>query len=83
MDWLALHFPDLGLELFQGTQTQQPTVLVEDNRVLLCNGAADQAGIRPGATLATARSIDSRLQHQQRQPTLEAQRLCALADALY
>lgn len=83
MEWLVLHFPALGLELFQGTDSQQPAVLVEDNRVCLCNDTAQQAGIRPGTTLATARSIANDLMHLQRQPDLETQRLEALADALY
>jgi len=87
MLWLALQFPRLGLEVWsQGEDlnaAERPIVLLEDNRVLLGNDAAQQAGIQPGATLATAHSIDGRLIHHEREIDREEKRLRFLADALY
>lgn len=87
MLWLALQFPRLGLEVWtQGdasNEVDRPLVLLEDNRVLLGNEAAVQAGIQPGATLATAHSIDGRLLHHERDVGREEKRLRFLADALY
>ncbi len=51
--------------------------------MLLGNDAAEQAGIQPGATLATAHSIDGRLMHYEREIGREEKRLRFLADALY
>ncbi len=89
MLWLALQFPRLGLEVWSqtdvlnGTSRDRPTVLLEDNRVLLVNDRAEAAGIQPGATLATAHSIESRLVHHEREIAREEKRLRFLADALY
>lgn len=97
MLWLALQFPRLGLEVWTDLgkspvkgpaedsteEADRPVVLLEDNRVLFGNSAAEQAGIQPGATLATAHSIDGRLIHYEREPIREEKRLCFLADALY
>ena len=89
MLWLALQFPRLGLEVWSqtdvlnGTSRDRPTVLLEDNRVLLVNDRAEETGIQPGATLATAHSIESRLVHHEREIAREEKRLRFLADSLY
>ena len=101
MLWLALQFPNLGLEVFDvpsegpgGTEKPEeiegiqgkataPTVLLEDNRVVARNAAAIQAGIQPGTTLATARSICADLNFLQRDEVRELERLRALAEILY
>jgi protein ImuB len=58
-------------------------VLVENNRVILRNAAAIQAGIGLGSTLATAHSIAVGLNHCNRDEGKEQQRLRFLAEALY
>ncbi len=82
--WLALQFPHLGLEVFTATQPEAPpTVLVSEQRVVVRNRAAATAGIAPGSTLATARSICAELRHHQRDAAAELDRLDRLAEALY
>lgn len=82
MLWLGLHFPDLGLEIFPVVHAH-PQVLAENNRVILRNAAAIQAGIGLGSTLATAHSIVADLGHCNRDAGKEQQRLRFLAEALY
>jgi protein ImuB len=60
-----------------------PTVLLEDNRVVLGNGRADEIGILPGCTLATAHSISADLVHFHRDEAREQARLEFLAEILY
>ena len=84
MLWLALQFPGLGLEIRETDQTgERPAVLLENNRVVLCNPAALAAGIAPGCSLATAHSIVPTLQHFQRDTSREQARLEFLAETLY
>lgn len=93
MLWLALHFPRLGLEVWQpawhgsadraGEADDAPAVLLEDNRVALCNGAALAAGILPGCSLATAHSIRPGLAHFHRDADREERRLRFLAETVY
>ena len=68
MLWLAIAFPRLPIEVFAeqipafrnlDASMTQPVVVLEDNRVSFCNAAADAAGIVPGASLATAHTINS------------------------
>lgn len=55
MLWLALHLPQLPLEIFtRGAPTRRPGVTVDGQRVLLGNAEAAAAGIEPGMSLATA-----------------------------
>lgn len=85
MLWLAVHFPRLPLEIFTARQ-QDPTqafIVLQDNRVAFLNEAAAQIGIVPGATLATAHSIQPALQHRHRDPAAELKRLHTLAETLY
>lgn len=88
MLWLALQFPHLGLEVWdQGRAAAEgaarPTVLIEQNRIVLCDESARMAGIQPGASLATAHSIASALVHFQRDAARERSRLMFLGQALY
>ncbi len=85
MLWLAVHFPRLPLEIFTAGQ-HDPTqvfIVLQDNRVAFLNDAAQQAGLVPGATLATAHSIQPQLQYRHREPATEMKRLRTLADTLY
>ena len=86
MLWLALHFPALGLEERLGTLDGKPceaAVLVEDNRVVQVNEQARQAEIAIGSTLATANSILPELNHFNRDPSAEHERLNWLAQMAY
>ena len=86
MLWLALHFPLLGLEERLGTlggSAAEPAVLVEDNRVVQVNEGARQAEIALGSTLATANSILPALNHFNRDPAAEHERLSRLAEMAY
>ena len=86
MLWFAVHFPRLGLEIFERRhpeETASPAVLVEDRRVRLANAEARRAGIVPGSTLATAHGVASRLTHFERDLPAELDRLHCLAEAAY
>ncbi len=85
--WLAIHLPYLGLELFHrraaDADPNQPTVLLDDNRVIVRNRAARQLRIAVGSSLATAHSISTDLTHYNRDIEGEQSRLHFLAQALY
>ncbi len=86
MLWLSLHFPTLALDIFSARLAEPAAtavVVLQDNRVYLRNAQARDQGIEPGSTLATAHSIAPQLKYCQRDNAAEAQRLRALADALY
>jgi len=89
MLWLGLHFPLLPLEIFAPAAAsevpadQPPTVVIENDRVMLANAAARRAGIVTGSTLATAHSIVPGLIHHRRNPERERERLTLLAETLY
>lgn len=85
--WLAIHLPYLGLELFHRRASvadpNKPTVLLDDNRIIVRNRAARQLRIAVGSSLATAHSISPDLTHYNRDPEGEQSRLDFLAQALY
>ncbi|NKB97822.1 MAG: hypothetical protein GKR90_04900 [Pseudomonadales bacterium] len=86
MLWLALHFPNLALEIYDrasGQHQQSPLVILDNNRVCHRNAAAANAGIEFGTTLATAHSICIQLLHQHKDPNAEQNRLHELANQLY
>lgn len=83
MLWLALHFPDLPLEvLVRGMESVPPLVVREGTTVLLASAAAQNAGIHPGMRLATASSLSDRLQVLPRNPAREERALRLLAGRL-
>lgn len=83
--WLALYFPALPLEVFrlQGPDDAQVQVVIDDKRISHINPAAENAGILPGCTLATAYSITSDLAYFDRNPEREQAHLLDLAHGLY
>lgn len=84
--WFGARFPALGIEVFERRQLAEaasPMVLMEDGRVLLTNAAAQAAGVRPGASLATALGIVGQLKHFERDVAEERKRLRQLAEAAY
>ncbi len=62
---------------------EPPMVLLQENRVVLGNAPARRAGIRAGATLATAHSITRDLLHFHRDESRELARLRFLGGAVY
>ena len=80
--WLAACFPALGFEIQDGlpaesavAEEERPAALLADNQVALANAAARHLGIKPGSTLATARSLVPELAHFQRDAPAERERL--------
>jgi protein ImuB len=80
--WLGLQFPDLGLEVHR-VDDDQPTVLLDDQRVVALNRSAAAVGILCDSTLATARSICADIQFFRRDRKRECERLQCLAEAMY
>ena len=88
MMWIALHLPDLSLQVAtRGLLPQIPVVITEaaGNRTLIraANPVARKAGIRPGMTAAAARAYAEELVLLPRAPAkereaLEKIALCAL-----
>ena len=88
MLWIALHLPDLSLQVAtRGLLPQIPVVITEaaGNRTLIraANTVAQDAGIRPGMTAAAARAYTDGLVLLPREPVkereaLEKIALCAL-----
>ena len=85
MLWLCVELPALRLEVCTRgvVDSEQPAVLVENNRVRHANSAASRHGILLGSSYATASSLCHRLRHFTRDPALERERLTFLAGALY
>ena len=88
--WLAACFADLGFEIQDGlpaesaaADEERPAVLLADHRVALANAPARRLGIRPGSTLATARSLVPELLHVQRDAQAERERLAWLGQVGY
>ena len=82
MLWLALHFPDLALQVFApspdaglfgvASPGQRPAVLA-------VNPAARQQGVMPGMAVSAARALAPDLILQTRNPRLEVQALAGIA----
>lgn len=78
--WLAVCLPALGLEMHRGVKNDaEPTVLLDNNRVVAADALARQAGIELGITLAMAHSIAPRLRHFPKDADGERKRLEWLA----
>lgn len=75
MLWLALHCPDLALEVFAGVSADRPTAVAEREGarepLVTCNEAAGAAGIGPGAPLGAAQAQVPGLQVLKRDPEAE------------
>ena len=86
MLWFGVHFPRLGLEIFERREldrTASPAVLVEGGQVRLANVPAHRAGIVAGSTLATAHGVASGLRHFERDLSMENRQLRRLAETAY
>jgi len=84
MLWVALCFPRLALEaLLRGRAPPEgaddPWAVAENRSVLVCNGAAAAAGVRPGSALAAAWALAPCLRVLPRDAAAEAGALEAVA----
>ncbi|HEX4986325.1 MAG TPA: DNA polymerase Y family protein [Burkholderiales bacterium] len=81
--WAALRLPDLPLQLFlRGSNLCGPAVAQESGnppRVVSCNEAAAQLGIRPGMTVSAARALTPHLHARARDVAKEARALAGIA----
>ena len=85
MLWLALSYPQLPLEVFdpECASNSRPVVVLEKNKIALCNAAAQKLNILPGSSLATAQAIQEELTYFDRDHFLEQKVLTSLATKLY
>ncbi|MEL0081546.1 MAG: DNA polymerase Y family protein, partial [Gammaproteobacteria bacterium] len=84
MLWLCLRFPRLPLEVFsEAAQSADATAVVDDQRILVCNRAAIDAGVTPGITPATAQALCGQLTVFVRDPGREADTLQRIAYSCY
>lgn len=86
MLWFGLHLPRLALEVCASPEAMArglPMVVTDAQQVICENEAAYAAGIRLGASLATARSLVPELLQHARDRAAEAQRLERLIVAMY
>lgn len=83
MRWLALHLPDLALEVFSRGHTPQhpqpPLAVAAGERLIVCNRAASACGIRPGLSEGAARALCAELRILPRRPANEQAALERLA----
>lgn len=83
MLWLALHFPQLPLEVFQRASALPAINVVSGGgsqpRVLIASSAAVQHGIHPGMSFSAAYALAPELNVLERNPSLETQTLESLA----
>lgn len=75
--WLALHLPCLSLEA--NAPLPSPSAVVDRNRILLGDAAAQQAGIRHGTSVAAAHAGASHPTLIARNPAQESAALQTLA----
>lgn len=60
--WLAIHLPELSLEVYTRAQaTAASTAVCRGERILICNRVAAALGVRPGQTLADALALSAEL----------------------
>ncbi|MBP6677119.1 MAG: DNA polymerase Y family protein [Vitreoscilla sp.] len=86
MLWLGLHLPALSLESFVTTLSPeaaaQPVALLERQRIVAVNTAAQSLGVRPGMKRATAMALAPALLQGMADAQRDAQALCAVAHVL-
>lgn len=84
MLWIALHFPDLPLEIFsRGAAASEPLAVFEKhgNRslVIACNEAAVACGVHPGMPVSAAHALAASLVVRARDPAAEQESLSGIA----
>lgn len=88
MLWLCLRFAQLPLEVFTRGQDADraelhPCIVVQDHRVALCNDAAEDEGLKPGMSVATAYALSDRVRTLKRHTDKENCALEQLAQWAY
>ena len=87
MLWLAIHFPNLALEVFTSPQRKIqnlcPSVVTYKNKVVATNSAAVKAGVLPNTSLVTAKSITNELQYFKKNLSKEIKELASLSEPLH
>jgi protein ImuB len=83
MHWLAIHLPDLPLEIYsRALEVETPLAVSQRGKldqVLLCNRSAAERGVRPGQSLGGAMALASDLRVLPRKPDAERSALERLA----
>ena len=87
MLWLAIHFPNLALEVFtspqRNIQNPCPSVVIHRNKIVAINSAAAKAGVLPNTSLVTAKSITNELQYFKKDSSKEIKELANLSGPLH
>ena len=87
MLWLAIHFPNLALEVFTSPQRKIqnpcPSVVIHRNKIVAINSAAAKAGVLPNTSLVTAKSITNELQYFKKDLSKEITELANLSEPLH
>ncbi len=79
MHWLAIHFPQLALEVSTTAIDEQPHAIDDRRHIHCCNAAAAASGVQPGQPTAAARAICARLSVSERDTAREQRTLEQLA----
>ena len=78
MQWIAIHLPQLPLEIF-GLPTPEPCAIADGDRVLACDPRAAARGVRRGLAVPAACALVPNLAVQERDPAGETEALIGLA----
>jgi protein ImuB len=78
MQWIALHLPQLPLEIF-GLPTPEPCAIAQGGCVLACDARAATRGVRPGLAIPAACALIPSLAVRERDPAGETEALIGLA----
>lgn len=84
MLWLCFYFPRIAMEVYgDAEQLEQSVAIIEYRRgkawIYQCNPKAEQLGIRPGMSLATANCLAADLMTRDRSPEKEQRAMQKLA----
>jgi protein ImuB len=80
MLWIALHLPQLPVELLtRGSLSPEPLAVVEGRRLVACDPRACARGVRPGMTPSAALALVPHLDVHVRDPAAETEALLGLA----
>jgi len=78
MQWIAIHLPQLPLEIF-GLPTPEPCAIAHGGDVLACDARAAARGVRPGLSVPAACALVPSLAVRERDPAGETEALIGLA----
>src|SRR5512142_2680235 len=86
---VAIHVPDLSLQRIRRTalaadgdeSRRRPLAVLDEGRVVCCDGEAAEAGVRPGMTAAQALGAMGRLELVTRDAAADRAALRAVAEA--